>query len=362
MTKPTPPPGPAPLTYRDSGVDADAGDALVERIGAFAKATHRPGLVAGIGGFASLFSLFDALKAAGQSMSDPLLVSGTDGVGTKLKVAFAANRHDTIGQDLVAMCVNDVLTTGAMPLFFLDYFGTGRLELGVAEAVIRGIADGCRLAKCALVGGETAELPGMYADGEYDLAGFAVGVVDRPKIIDGSAVTPGDALVGVVSRGLHSNGYSLARRALFDRAGYSVTSSVPGLDRPLGDALLEPTAIYTSVVEALLANVRPKALAHITGGGLPGNVPRVLPAATKAVIDAGAWPRPPIFAAVQAAGGITDDEMMKTFNMGLGLVAVVAKREADAAIAAITAAGERAVVVGEIREAPGAAEAFVELV
>jgi phosphoribosylformylglycinamidine cyclo-ligase len=347
------------LTYRDAGVDAERGDELIERIARFAKATHRPGLVSGIGGFASLFSLKDAL--GGAPLNDPLLVSGTDGVGTKLKVAFAANRHDTVGIDLVAMCMNDVLTCGAIPLFFLDYFGTGKLELGTAEAVIRGIAEGCRRAECSLVGGETAELPGFYEDGEYDLAGFAVGVVERSEVIDGKSVVPGDAILGIGSTGLHSNGYSLARRALFDRAGYRMDSMLDGLERPLGEVLLEPTAIYTSLIRALRGKVTIKALAHITGGGLEGNVPRVLPNGVVAALDAHNWPRPPIFAAIERAGNVARAEMYKTFNMGIGLVIVVSGDQRDAALTVLKDIGEKVYSLGEIKEGAPGAEAVAEL-
>jgi phosphoribosylformylglycinamidine cyclo-ligase len=346
------------LTYKDAGVDAERGDELVERITRFAKATHRPGLISGIGGFASLFSLKDAL--GGGSLRDPLLVSGTDGVGTKLKIAFAMNKHDTVGIDLVAMCVNDILTTGAMPLFFLDYFGTGKLELGVAEAVIRGIAEGCRLAECSLVGGETAELPGFYADGEYDLAGFAVGVVERDQVIDGRKIEPGDVIIGVESRGLHSNGYSLARRALFERSGHRIDAVVDGVN--LGEALLAPTAIYTSLVRTLRARLEPKAIAHITGGGLPGNLPRVFPNGLVAWIDASNWSRAPIFSLIQRSGNVESAEMYRTFNMGIGLCVVVAHKDRDHALASIASSGERAQVIGEVRAGSDpAAEATVEL-
>src|SRR5512134_4023785 len=305
------------LTYRDAGVDIDEGDRLVELIKPFARPTLRPEVLAGIGGFGGLFAL-DVRK-----YREPVLVSGTDGVGTKLKVAFAANRQDTIGQDLVAMCVNDVAVVGAEPLFFLDYFATGRLAAEQAALVVKGIAEGCRLAGCALVGGETAELPGFYAKGEYDLAGFAVGCVERSRIVDGRGVTPGDVVVGIASSGLHSNGYSLARRALLDR--HPLDWRPPELaGRSLADALLEPTRIYAKDVLALLAAVPVKAFAHVTGGGLPGNVPRTLPDGVKAVLDERRWTRPPIFDLLAREGGVARDEMFRTFNMGLGLVAVVA--------------------------------------
>jgi phosphoribosylformylglycinamidine cyclo-ligase len=350
------------LSYKDAGVDIDAADALVERIKRRAEKKPQPGVVAGIGGFASLFSLKDALAAAGKAgMSDPLLVSGTDGVGTKLKLAFLTQKHDTVGIDLVAMCVNDVLTTGALPLFFLDYFGTGKLDVDVAEQVIAGIVRGCEEAGCALVGGETAELPGLYAEGEYDLAGFAVGAVDRDKVIDGRTVVPGDVVLGVESRGLHSNGYSLARRALLHDRPDAWKETPPGFQRTLGEELLVPTAIYTRTVAGLTAAVAVKALAHITGGGVAGNLPRVLPDGTRAVLTRSAWPLPPIFELIAARGGVARAEMEQTFNMGLGLCAVVSKADAPRALVAIEAAGERAHLIGEIVASKAGAAADVEL-
>src|SRR5512142_1252782 len=302
------------LTYRDAGVDIDEGDRLVELIKPHARPTLRPEVLAGIGGFGGLFAL-DVKK-----YREPVLVSGTDGVGTKLKIAFAADRHDTIGIDLVAMCVNDIAVVGAEPLFFLDYFATGKLRAEQGALVVKGIAEGCRQAGCALIGGETAELPGFYAGGEYDLAGFAVGCVERARIVDGRAVAPGDVVIGVASSGLHSNGYSLARKALLDR--HPLDWRPPELaGRTVAEALLEPTRIYARDVLALLESVEVKSLAHITGGGLPGNVPRNLPDGTKAVLDARRWPRPPIFDLVQREGEVPWDEMFRTFNMGLGLVA-----------------------------------------
>ena len=343
------------LTYRRAGVDIAAQDALVARIAKRVRTTYGPGVMEGIGGFAALFSLRDRLP----DLTDPVLVSGTDGVGTKLDIAFATGRHDTVGIDLVAMCVNDVVTTGAEPLFFLDYFATGRLDPAVGEAVVAGIAKGCERAGCALIGGETAEMPGMYADGAYDLAGFAVGAVARDRIVDGSTVGPGDRLIGVSSRGLHSNGYSLARRALLDRAGLALDATPDGLDRPLADELLEPTAIYANTVAALTAALRPKALAHITGGGIAGNLPRVMPAGSVAQIDRSAWDRPVIFDLVRSAGDIEDEEMYRTFNMGIGMIAVVASDDADAALAAIRAAGDRAQLIGEVAGGEAGAGAVV---
>ena len=324
-----------PTTYREAGVDIDAGDALVERIKPMARRTHRPGVLGGLGGFGGLFSLTQAGK-----YRDPVLVSGTDGVGTKLKLAFHLNRHDTVGIDLVAMCVNDIITTGAEPLFFLDYFATGRLDTDRAAAVIDGIARGCEQAGCALLGGETAELPGFYADGEYDLAGFAVGVVERDALIDGARIQAGDAVIGVASSGLHSNGYSLARRVL----PYETEPAV-------ADALLTPTRIYARAVAALRAQVDVRGLAHITGGGIPGNLPRVFPEGLGAVLDAASWTPHPLFARIAAEGPVEHDEMLQTFNMGLGLCAIVPPAEAERARAALVAAGEQAWIVGEV--APG---------
>jgi phosphoribosylformylglycinamidine cyclo-ligase len=341
------------LTYRDAGVDIDEGDRLVELIKPHARPTLRPEVLAGIGGFGGLFAL-DVKK-----YREPVLVSGTDGVGTKLKVAFAANRHDTIGIDLVAMCVNDVAVVGAEPLFFLDYFGTGKLSAEQGAEVVKGIAEGCRQAGCALIGGETAELPGFYAPGEYDLAGFAVGCVERSRIVDGKTVAPGDVVVGVASTGLHSNGYSLARKALMDRQPLDRRFEALG-GRTLGDALLEPTRIYAKDVLALLEAVPVKAFSHITGGGLPGNVPRSLPDGTRAVLEEQRWPRPAIFDLVESEGEVPRDEMYRTFNMGLGLVAVVAPGDEGAALAALRARGLDAWTVGQIEA--GAGEATCEVV
>jgi phosphoribosylformylglycinamidine cyclo-ligase len=334
------------ITYRQAGVDIDAGDALVDRIAPLAKRTRIPEVISDVGGFAGLC-------AVPSGIDEPVLVSGTDGVGTKLKVAFATGVHDTVGIDLVAMCVNDVVTAGARPLFFLDYFGTGKLEVGVAEAVIRGIAEGCAQAGCALLGGETAELPGMYAAGEYDLAGFAVGVVARKALIDGSArVREGDVVLGVASNGLHSNGFSLARRVLADLGEH-----VPSLGRSVGEAMLVPTRIYAKAVQALIgalgANVH--ALSHVTGGGLPGNVPRVLPDALGVRLDLSTYERPAIFRLIAERGPVEEHEMRRTFNLGVGLVAVVAPEAAAEAIAVLEESGERAWRFGEVIRAEGRA-------
>jgi phosphoribosylformylglycinamidine cyclo-ligase len=341
------------LTYRDAGVDIDEGDRLVELIKPLARRTLRPEVLAGIGGFGGLFALDPA------RYREPVLVSGTDGVGTKLKVAFAADRHDTVGQDLVAMCVNDVAVVGAEPLFFLDYFATGKLAAEQAAQVVKGIAEGCALAGCALIGGETAELPGFYAAGEYDLAGFAVGCVERSRIVDGRSVVPGDLVIGIASSGLHSNGYSLARKALLER--YPLGQRFDALGgRALADALLEPTRIYAKDVLALLEKVTVKSFAHVTGGGLPGNVPRNLPDGTRAVLEERRWPRPPIFDLVEREGGVPRDEMYRTFNMGLGLVAVVAPADEAAAHAVLRARGLGAWTVGAVERGEG--EATCEVV
>jgi len=341
------------LTYRDSGVDIDEGDRLVEMIKPLARPTLRPEVLSGIGGFGGLFAL--DLKR----WKEPVLVSGTDGVGTKLKLAFQANRHSTVGIDLVAMCVNDVAVVGAEPLFFLDYYATSRLEAERAAEVVKGIAEGCRLAGCALIGGETAELPGFYSAGEYDLAGFAVGCVERSRMVDGRTVEPGDLVLGIASSGLHSNGYSLARRALLER--HPLDRAFPELDgATLAEALLTPTRIYARPILALLARVPVKALAHITGGGLPGNVPRNLPEGIKAVLDERRWPRPPIFDLVEREGAVPREEMLKTFNLGLGLVAVLAPSQVASAKAVLTEEGLSSWVVGGIER--GSGEAICEVV
>ena len=340
-------------TYRDAGVDIDEGDRLVDLIKPLARPTLRPEVLAGIGGFGGLFAL-DTKK-----YRNPVLVSGTDGVGTKLKLAFLTGRHDTVGIDLVAMSVNDVAVTGAEPLFFLDYYATGRLRAEEAAQVVKGIAEGCRQAGCALIGGETAELPGFYADGEYDLAGFAVGVVERDRILDGRSVAPGDALVGVASTGLHSNGYSLARKVLLERQALSDRpAELAG--RTVGDALLEPTRIYARDLMALLEEVPLKAAAHITGGGLPGNVPRNLPEGTRAVLRGGTWDVPAIFGLIEREGSVARDEMYRTFNMGLGLVLVLPYASAEAARAVLARRGLASWVVGAVEA--GAGEATCEVV
>ena len=328
-----------PLSYRDAGVDIDRGHDLVTRIRGIAETTPRDGVMAGLGGFGALF------EPPLHRFRDPVLVSGTDGVGTKIKLAIAQNRHDTIGIDLVAMCVNDIVTLGAEPMFFLDYLATGRLEVGIAEQVVAGIGRGCVLAGTALVGGETAEMPGMYADGDYDLAGFCVGIVERGEIVDGSRVAPGDKVVAVASSGPHANGYSLIRSVL--------EASGEDLDRPLGavrlgDALLAPTRIYAASVLPLTRDGAVHAIAHVTGGGIVENLPRVLPSGTRAVIDASSWRRPAVFEWIQDAGGVAEDEMWRTFNCGVGLLLAVAPDAARAVVGALEASGEHAWVAGRV--------------
>jgi len=342
------PSGPAPgsLSYRDAGVDIDAGNALVERIKPLVRATLRPGVLSGIGGFGALFEVpLDRYR-------EPVLVSGTDGVGTKLKLALTLGRHDTIGIDLVAMCANDILASGAEPLFFLDYYATGHLEVDVAAEVIKGIARGCELAGCALSGGETAEMPGMYSAGDYDLAGFCVGVVEKRRIIEPSRVRPGDALIGLASSGPHSNGYSLIRKIL-EVSGADLSGDLDG--RPLGEALLAPTRIYVKAVLGLMEVCEVHALAHITGGGLPENLPRVLPPGTCALIDPLSWQRPAVFQWLQRAGGVAEPEMLRTFNCGVGMVVAVAEDDLDEALETLHARGEAPWVIGRILAAPGAA-------
>jgi phosphoribosylformylglycinamidine cyclo-ligase len=332
-----------PLSYRDAGVDIDAGDALVEAIKPFARRTLRPEVLAGLGGFG-------ALCAIPQKYREPILVSGTDGVGTKLKLAFMLGRHDGVGVDLVAMSVNDVLVQGAEPLFFLDYFACGKLEQAVAVRVIRGIAEGCEQAGCALIGGETAEMPGMYPAGEYDLAGFCVGVVEKDRIIDGKSIVAGDVLIGLASSGAHSNGYSLIRRIL-------------GEDKPnsgLADTLMEPTRIYVKAILKLMAAVPVKGLSHITGGGLVGNVPRMLPDGMRAVLRKKMWPRPQLFTWLQQTGNVAEAEMHRVFNCGIGMVIAVAREHLPAALMLLKREGELAYEIGFVEAGkPGEPEAVV---
>jgi len=338
------------LSYAEAGVDIDAGDALVERIKPFAKRTLRPEVLAGIGGFGALVDI-------GQRYRHPVLVAGTDGVGTKLKLAFALDRHDTVGIDLVAMSVNDILVQGAEPLFFLDYFASGKLDIDIAEAVIKGIAKGCEQANCALIGGETAEMPGMYAAGEYDLAGFAVGVVEKDAIIDGRSIAAGDVVLGIASSGPHSNGFSLIRRIV---EATRVHLEMPFEGRTLGDVLLEPTRIYVRPLLRLMREVPVKGIAHITGGGLVENIPRVLPNNVQARIERARWTRPPIFDWLQREGKVKDAEMHRVFNCGIGMVVVVAANDVNRALAVLDAAGERALPIGAIvARAPRAPRAVI---
>lgn len=334
-------------TYRDAGVDIDAGDEFVDRISPLVRSTFRPEVLTDIGGFGGLFRLQTHRYA------EPVLVSGTDGVGTKLKIAFLTDRHDTVGIDLVAMCVNDIVVSGAEPLFFLDYFATGKLAVLKAQCVVKGIAEGCRQAGCALIGGETAEMPSFYTEGEYDLAGFAVGVVDRSKIIDGRSIGPGDALIGLASTGLHSNGYSLARRVLLDQAKLSMTSRLPELDQPLGDVLLTPTRIYAKQVLGLIQEYPINGIAHITGGGITENLPRVFPSGVRAQVQRSAWSVPPIFQAIARLGQVEREEMYRVFNMGIGLILVVPASAAHAVIAHATAVGDPAYLIGTIVPSTG---------
>ncbi len=330
---------PASLSYRDAGVDIDAGNNLVERIKPIVRQTFRPGVLSGLGGFGALFELpLDRYR-------EPVLVSGTDGVGTKLKLALELGKHDTIGIDLVAMCVNDILVTGAEPLFFLDYYATGALNVDIATDVVKGIAEGCKQAGAALTGGETAEMPGMYGAGDYDLAGFCVGIVEKSKMIDGSAVSAGDRLIGLASTGPHSNGYSLIRKIL-EVSGADL--SQPFGDTTLGQALLAPTRIYVKSVLALLEQVELHALAHITGGGLPENLPRVLPEGCKAVVDRGSWQLPELFQWLQQQGGVADNELLRTFNCGVGMVLCVPEAQADLALRLLNEQGEQAWSLGHI--------------
>jgi len=326
------------ISYRDAGVDIEAGDALVEQIKPFAKRTMRPEVLGGIGGFGSLF-------AVPQKFKEPILVSGTDGVGTKLKLAFELNKHDTVGIDLVAMSVNDILVQGAEPLFFLDYFACGKLEVGVAAQVIKGIAQGCEQSGCALVGGETAEMPGMYPAGEYDLAGFAVGAVEKSKILTGQNVQDGDVVLGLASSGVHSNGFSLVRKVI-ERAARQLPVTLDG--RPFREAVMAPTRLYVKPVLAALAAHPIKALAHITGGGLLDNIPRVLPDHLAAHLVKGSWPQTELFAWLQQHAGIDDLEMNRTFNHGIGMVVVIAADQAEACAATLRAAGETVYTIGQI--------------
>ncbi len=328
------------LTYRDAGVDIDAGNALVDRIKGYAKQTRRPEVMAGLGGFGALCEIPNHYR-------EPVLVSGTDGVGTKLKLAQKFGRHDTIGIDLVAMCVNDLVVSGAEPLFFLDYYATGALNVDVAAEVIKGIADGCEQAGCSLVGGETAEMPGMYPDEEYDLAGFCVGVVEKSEIIDGSSVQLSDCLIGLRSSGVHSNGYSLVRKVL-EANQIDVNNTRIG-DQPLADALLAPTRIYVKAILRLLKTLPVHAIAHITGGGITENLPRVLPRGVGATIELGSWGMPPVFSWLKEQTGLDDAEMLRTFNCGAGMIISVPKAVADKALELLSSLGEDAWIIGHLQ-------------
>jgi phosphoribosylformylglycinamidine cyclo-ligase len=332
------------LTYKGAGVDIDEGERFVRLLSPLVKKTFRPEVITDIGSFNALFNL-DLRK-----YKKPVLVSGTDGVGTKLKVAFMMDRHHTVGIDLVAMCVNDILTSGAEPLFFLDYLATGKLKARKALDVVRGIVTGCREAGCSLVGGETAEMPGFYADGEYDLSGFAVGVVDKKEIINGSRIRAGDAIVGLASNGLHSNGYSLVRKLFFEQEGMDVNSYVSELGAKLGDELLRPTRIYVRAFTVLRDKLKIKGMAHVTGGGLPGNLPRILPEGVHARILNGSWPVPKIFGLIERLGNVAGDDMKKTFNLGIGFVMIVGGRRARAAINLLRKSGYPAYLIGNIEK------------
>lgn len=332
------------LDYKGAGVDIDAGNEFVKRIGPLAQETFRKGVLGGLGGFGALFSL------SGFRFQEPVLVSSTDGVGTKLKIAFGSGQHSTVGIDLVAMCANDVVVQGAEPLFFLDYLATGRLEPNVHLEILRGIAEGCKQAGCALIGGETAELPGMYRAGEYDLAGFCVGIAERSALLDGSSVRPGDVLVGLASSGLHSNGYSLVRKLFLERLRWSLDRYVPELGKTLVEELLTPTRIYVKSLLRVLERVRLRAMAHITGGGLVENLPRVLPPNCMAVIKKGAWDVPPIFTLIKEKGKISEKEMLRVFNNGIGMVLVVEQEELSKALELLRDSGEKPFLMGQIEE------------
>ncbi len=335
------------LLYKDAGVDIEAGERFVELIKPLAQRTFTPGVRGGLGGFAALF----ALDLSGYER--PLLVASTDGVGTKLKIASLMGQYDTIGIDLVAMCVNDVVVTGAVPLFFLDYFATAHLDVERGVEIMKGVAQGCLEAGCALVGGETAEMPGFYPAGEFEMAGFVVGIVDEAKIIDGTAIRPGDAIVGLASDGLHSNGYSLARRVLLDELKLKLDAKVAALTSPLGEELLRPTRIYVKTILSLLRSFHIKGMAHITGGGLPGNIIRILPPGNKAVIKKAKWEIPPIFKLIEK-GSVPEEEMWRTFNNGIGMALVVASAEAEGIVKEARQLGEKAFVIGEVGSGQGA--------
>jgi phosphoribosylformylglycinamidine cyclo-ligase len=336
-----------PLTYADAGVDIDKANSLVDSIKKIASQTRRPGVMGDIGGFGGLFSL------SLNNLKRPVLVSSTDGVGTKLKIAFALDKHDTIGIDLVAMCVNDIVVQGAKPLFFLDYLSMGKLKTEIAEEIIKGIGDGCQQAQCALIGGETAEMPGFYSGNEYDLAGFAVGVVDDSRIVDGSEIRPGYQLVGIASSGIHSNGFSLVRKICFDLMKLKVEDYVTDLGRTLGEELLTPTRIYARPLMNLLRDLPVRGIAHITGGGIPDNILRVVPDRCQVRIRKGSWDVPPVFNFLQKAGNIEEYEMMRTFNCGIGMIVVVPEDATDDVLQRLVSMGEKAFIIGDIVERKG---------
>ena len=330
------------MTYKGAGVDIEAGNRFIDLIKPLVKATRRPEVLTDIGGFGGLFSLNP------EKYQRPVLVSATDGVGTKLKLAFELDRHDTVGIDLVAMCVNDIVVQGAEPLFFLDYLGIGQLSPESAADIVKGIAQGCQEAGCALIGGETAEMPGFYAPGEYDLAGFAVGVVERDNIIDGSSIHVGDKLIGIAANGLHSNGYSLARKIIDERIRDGLAACPEGLERPLGETLLTPTRIYVKTILNLLRDFEIRGMAHITGGGLIENLPRVLPHHCHALIKTESWPKPPIFEVLRKAGALEDREMYRTFNCGIGMVLAVHPEIVEDVLTRLNGLGEEAYLIGDI--------------
>jgi len=333
------------LTYADSGVDVDKANALIPEIKKIARTTNRPGVIGDIGGFGGLFSLNT------NQFKQPVLISATDGVGTKLRVAFMMEKHDTIGIDLVAMCVNDIVVQGAKPLFFLDYISSGKLLPHVILDIVQGIADGCRQADCALIGGETAEMPDFYRPKEYDICGFSVGVVENTKIIDGSNISVGNKIIGIASSGLHSNGFSLVRKILFDKLNYNETSYIADLKQTVGECLLTPTTIYSEMLQPLIRDFNISGLAHITGGGLIDNISRILPRACKAIIQRLSWDIPPIFSLLQDAGNISDNEMLRTFNNGIGMVAIIHESQAIEIVERLKAMNENAWIIGEIQSA-----------
>lgn len=333
-----------PLTYKTAGVDISKGNKLVAIIKPLARSTFRKGVLQDIGSFGAFFKLSKYKK--------PVIVSSTDGVGTKLKIAFMLDKHDTVGIDLLAMCVNDILTSGAEPLFFLDYFATGKLSPRKTAEIIKGIAEGCRVAGCSLIGGETAEMPGFYKENEYDLAGFAVGIIEEDKIIDGSKIKCGDIVVGLASNGLHSNGYSLVRKLFFDIKKYKATKSIKALGCTLGEELLRPTRIYAKSILGLLKSVKVKGMAHITGGGITENLPRILPKGLRAVIKKGSWHVQNIFDIIQSTGKVSDREMFRTFNMGIGFIVIVKESDLENTIRRLTTFGEKTFIIGYIEKGP----------